>query len=152
MAFLYSPAPPKQHEPSVPLLVAFTYPGQPVPAMRARVTSRGTFNPEKYTRYRRGLAIAIRSEFQHLIPDAPVPGSKARAAFLRAHRYRLIADFYLEDHRPVDSDNLAKCLMDALQDSGIIQNDSQIDETTIRKHHGHESPRVVFTLEELQRE
>lgn len=42
-------------------------------------------------------------------------------------------DLYPPDKRKRDIDNVLKCLLDALQDSGIIQNDNQIYSLTITR-------------------
>jgi Holliday junction resolvase RusA-like endonuclease len=151
MSFLYNPEPPKMKKNPGPLSITFTYTGQPVAAKRARVTQRGTFNPAAYTQYKRALAIAIRIEFGHLIPEVPPAGSRARSQYIAAHRYRLIVEAYRADRRPVDGDNLAKTVLDALQESGLLLNDCMVDELMIRKHVDPSAPRLSFMLEELDR-
>lgn len=149
MKLLYSPVQPLKEEKASPLSITFMYPGEPVPAMRPRVTRNGTYTPRAYLLYKRGLSVALRAAFGHLFPDVPASGTRARSQFLARHRYRLAADFHLGNRRPVDGDNLLKALLDAVQDSGLILNDSQVDEVSARKHIDPQNPRVEFTLEEL---
>lgn len=146
MAFLYNPEPPKVQEP-LPLSITFQHLGEPVPAKRARVTRNGTFNPPEYTRYKRGLAITLRQEFEAMLPQVL---DKDRSKFIRHHRYWLEADFYLGHRRAMDADNLGKTLLDALQESGLILNDSQVDVLTCRKHLGSGQPRLEFTIGEIK--
>ena len=46
----------------------------------------------------------------------------------------VVIDTYPPDRRRRDIDNILKCLLDALQDSGIIKNDNLISELTIRRN------------------
>jgi Holliday junction resolvase RusA-like endonuclease len=149
MIALYAPAAPKQERAFEPLSIRFVFPGQPISAKRPRVTQRGTFTDPVYARYKANLTASIEKEFGHLSRAIPPVGSKERSKYMATHRYKLAADFYMQDRRHVDCDNLIKGVLDALQAAGILANDSQVDETLSRKHHDPAAPRLEVTLEEL---
>lgn len=99
------------------------------------MTRRGTFNPPRYSDYKKGLVSAL----------LMVSGS-----FNPAGRFRLVVDAYRSTRRVVDVDNLAKSVMDALQEAGLVDNDSQIEDLRVRKHLDRENPRVIFSLEKIR--
>jgi Holliday junction resolvase RusA-like endonuclease len=116
-------------------VIGLIHPGEPIPAKRARVTRWGTYTPPDYAQYKKNLAEAIQARF---VQDGD-----------KDSRYKLVVDAYRSNRRAVDVDNLAKSVMDALQDSGVILNDSQIDELVCRKHYDPKCPRVEFVLEQV---
>lgn len=126
----------------------FTFDGEPIPAMRPRVTRNGTFMPLAYRQYQMRLALSLRQSFGRL-GNFPPTGDKARSAYLKAHRYRLEIKAYRSNKRQVDADNLSKSVLDALQNAGIVANDSQVDELFCRKCVDPTSPRIEICLERL---
>jgi Holliday junction resolvase RusA-like endonuclease len=139
---------PKQaHIPEL-LAIQFTFEGEPIPAIRPRVTSRGTFTPLVYRQYKATMANALQQEYGLLVA-IPAPGSKDRSQYLKNHRYRLEVTAYRSNNRPVDTDNIAKTVLDALQDGGILANDSQVDELVSKKKFDQLRPRIEILLEEL---
>jgi Holliday junction resolvase RusA-like endonuclease len=129
-------------------LFRFSFDGEPIPAMRPRVTRNGTFTPLAYRQYKNRLALALRHGFGHLV-SIPASGDKARSSYLKSYRYRLKITAYRSNNRPVDADNLSKSVLDALQDAGILANDSQVDELFCRKCVDTTSPRIEIYLERL---
>lgn len=130
------------------LTLQFTFPGNPVPAMRPRLGRHRTYNPPVYTRYKTALVQALKKAFGHLALDIPPTGTKQRGHYLASHRYRLVVEVY-RVARKGDADNYLKTVQDAIQQAGIIGDDSQVDEVYCRKHIDRENPRVAFVLEEL---
>ena len=110
-------------------MISFEYAGEPIPAQRVRVTGRGSFNPKRYAEYKKGLVAALKG----LSP-------------MVLGRYRLEIEAYRSNRRPVDVDNLAKSVMDAIQEAGLIVNDSLIDELFVSKFVDPEHPRIGFKI------
>lgn len=131
--------------------ISFVYPGAPVPAMRPRHSQKGTYNPKQYTNYKKALAQAIRQKFGDLAQQVPPAGSKERSRYLKERRFRLIVEVHRTARRG-DADNFLKTVQDAIQQAGIIGDDSQLDEVYCRKYIDKQNPRIGFALEELDRE
>jgi Holliday junction resolvase RusA-like endonuclease len=116
------------------LLVELVYAGEPLPAPRPRVTSRGTFNDSAYTDYKLGLGWALKSatimarrEHGQKMPfDKPV---HVVAAFFRGKRGR------------VDLDNLVKSVLDAML-GVVIVDDAQVFSMNVSKQLGSANPRM----------
>lgn len=125
-------------------MLTFKFDGEPVPAMRARVTQNGTYTPAKYRQYKRRLAQALASNFPHLVQAL---SKNERAKVLKKVSYSL--DIIVCRSRATgDIDNFLKTVMDALQDSGIILNDKQITKSSQEIITGTEPPAVLITLNE----
>lgn len=103
------------------LIDAFEVAGEPVSKARARVTSHGTFTPQKT---RDAEAAVLR---------AWAKGKQSLLGNLATDTYELRCDFYLGNHRRRDLDNMTKLVLDALNGRAYID-DSQIVELTARKH------------------
>jgi Holliday junction resolvase RusA-like endonuclease len=120
-------------------VLEFEFKGNPIAATRPRVGKHGTYNVGDYAKYKEDLSFAISAtalrHSWHLSDKLPITGKLA----LRVRYYR-------SDKRRVDIDNLVKCTMDALQQSGLIQNDSDIQELHAMKLYDKENPRVWFEL------
>lgn len=126
------------------------YRKEPVPAQRPRFDSvRGrTYTPAKYDKYKRGLAKAIQLQAGPFIPP-PAPGSKERAKELKQNRYFLTLMVYRK-RNVGDGDNYLKSVQDALQDAGVIIDDSQIDIALVDKRFIDKvDPRVELELIQL---
>ena len=126
----------------------FTYPFPPVPASRPRVTQRGTFTPKRYADYKKALTLALFKEFGFWAWDIPPVGSKERSKWLKANRYGLQVDAFL-DKDTGDWDNYGKAVSDALEQAGIIANDKQIDTATVNKSIDRKNPRLEIRLWKL---
>lgn len=131
------------------LALHFEFQGEPIPAARVRATKSGhVYTPAKYATYKSALITALKNQFGDSIPTPPSPGSKQRSPWLATHRYRLIVEIYRSVNRG-DADNFLKTVQDAIQQAGLIGDDSQLDEVYCRKHIDKDNPRMAFVLEEL---
>jgi crossover junction endodeoxyribonuclease RusA len=110
-------------------MIAFTVPGDPVPAPRPRVTrSGGVFTPPKYEAYRDEVAWEYRRAQGR--NGRPIEGG------VIVH-----ATFFLRTRRRTDLDNLAKTILDAL--NGLAyKDDSQVCALAVRKLYDPDHPRV----------
>lgn len=124
------------------LRVPLTIPGPPVPKGRPRFDRKTgrTFTPARTRRYERHVA------------------SIAKAASMRmgaTHKHfvgaRIAArvEVYFPDLRRRDVDNVAKSVLDGIQLGGLIRDDLQVDELTVRRHLDRKRPRVEVTLETI---
>lgn len=126
--------------------IEFTFHGEPVPAARPRVTRNGSFTPEKYAAYKKSLTAALNAEYGFYgwdIPPTTVPTERQK--WMKANRYRLAITAYVSSLR-ADWDNLGKTVSDAIEQAGIIANDSQIDDAQVLKVRDKASPRVEIKL------
>lgn len=64
-------------------------------------------------------------------------------------RLKLTLEVYPARGKGQDLDNIPKAICDALQFSGIFNNDQQIDDLHVIRREKDASPRVMVTLEEL---
>jgi Holliday junction resolvase RusA-like endonuclease len=129
--------------------IEFVHHGEPVPAARARSGQGRTYTPEKYRAYKEGLATALMARFREILPE--IPGTripKERKKYLDQNRYRVEITVY-RSKRTGDWDNFAKSVCDALQDAGLIADDSQIDEGHCWKRIDKTNPRIEFELERI---
>ena len=116
----------------------------PKPTPRPRIYEGGVFYPKKYTYYMRELILKIKL--------LSIPNNDF---------YRLDARFFLPyakslpkckkiDGKPCrklcDNDNLAKGLMDALEKSGVVNDDRQFYITSQEKYFTVDKPRIEFEL------
>ncbi len=126
--------------------------GEPVPAQRPRFSRKTgrAYTPPAYSNYKSQLAGEIHYQFRKFISPPPPTGSKERRDYFKANRYKLSVKAY-RSRDTGDIDNFIKTVMDALKDSGLILNDSQIrrlvdSDILIDKI----SPRIEFTLTKMQ--
>ena len=96
-----------------------TVPGVPEIKSRPRVTKHGTFTPKKTIDAEKRIAAV----FASLYPDAT----------LITGPVEMIVDFWMPDYELKDVDNLAKLVMDALNQIAY-QDDSQVIALLARKH------------------
>lgn len=73
----------------------------------------------------------------------------ARGRKVESEYYRIRIDLYLAGRHRLDCDNAPKCILDALQDCGVITNDSKIDSLHIRKHRGAKELKTEIAVEAL---
>ena len=104
-------------------------PGRPVPASRPRVTRGHAYYPKRYSEWLDAAAWQVRATGERI--DGPVSVS---LRFLRDSTVIEVAAS--EVVRPsgvtADIDNLAKAGLDALQRGGLLENDSQVVELSVR--------------------
>lgn len=114
-------------------MIELTYHGQPIAFQRPRYDSRNhrSFNSTRYSNAKKAMADFIRTNAPGAYFDCPL---------------RLLVNFYRQDRRAVDLDNLVKALCDALQDSGVIKNDSQIEWLWAKRIYDKHNPRTHFVL------
>jgi len=105
--------------------------GVPVPAARARVVNGHAFTPEGYATWKAGAAFQLRAQLPEL-PAGPLavtvvvfhPRPKSRPAYIPAASWK--AGSVYEGITRSDLDNHVKAVLDALQDSGRLDNDNRV--------------------------
>lgn len=116
-------------------VITFQFNAEPVPASRPRVERYGTHNTPKYDDYKSDFS----KELQGAFPAeraTPIKGPfKLTATFCRKYKHK------------ADIDNFLKALMDAIQDSGIIENDSDITHVDANMFQVKEGAHTWFKLE-----
>lgn len=91
-------------------LFSATVPGTPIPQSRPRVTRDGrVYHGARSTNYRRALVLTLRTAIPWRMPALSGVAVELRARGLRANS---------------DLDNLAKQVLDALVDAGVLAGDS----------------------------
>jgi Holliday junction resolvase RusA-like endonuclease len=127
-------------------IIEMTFLGVPVPAARTRSSQAGHhYTPAKYKNYKKALSLAIAKEYPDLIASVPPPGDKKRGRYLAENRFGLVMRTYRIENRG-DDDNFRKTLQDALEQSGVIGNDAQIDWGFSSKEMDAGNPRIEFSL------
>lgn len=111
----------------------FTIPVGPMAKARPRITRRGTYMPDHYTAWRRAFTAHCLDQG---VPD--VVGPFAIGVIFQTKNGRM---------RP-DLDNAIGAVLDALQDAGIIANDSACDQLAAAKRKG-KTPAIIITLTPL---
>ncbi len=115
------------------MTIYFTVPGNPQPKQRARVVNGHSYTPRKTISAETTVALyclrALRSP-----------------RFSGALRVEL--RFYRSDNRRVDTDNLAKLVLDALNGVAWLD-DSQIVRLSVEKHVDRENPRTEVEVSTL---
>lgn len=114
------------------VVYAFTLDGEPVPAPRPRVTSRGVQSDPRYDAFKGAIAWAFKSastgmRFPH---EGPV---------------EMRIDFYCKTKRRTDIDNLSKSVMDGLNQIAYID-DSQVIKLVATKGYDPKNPRVAVRV------
>lgn len=66
-------------------------------------------------------------------------------------KLRVNIDVYPPDKRRRDLDNLNKCLLDSLQCAGIIKDDFDIDELSMKRKEVTKPGKVIITIEEIKK-
>lgn len=70
-----------------------------------------------------------------------------RAGILPAvERYEVEAHIYLGHGQRGDVDNFAKCLLDGLQEAGIIESDALVSDLILRRRRDRKAPRTEITV------
>ncbi len=114
--------------------LSFTVPGRPVPKERPRLGANGNvYTPRRTAMWEDLIAWHVRGERANF-GDAPV---QVRCTFHVAGRAG-------------DLDNCVKSLLDGIQKSGAIRNDSQVRDVQARiESCGRHEQRTVVTVEAL---
>lgn len=114
-------------------MIAVTIPGPPVPAARPRVVNSHAFTPEPYASWKRMAALLIRASTRgQTLPAGPLwlnvdvyhPRPKGRPDYVPADVWK--QGRVTPAVTRSDLDNHVKAISDALQDSGLIDNDNRI--------------------------
>lgn len=116
-------------------MIEYTFCGNPIPCKRPRVTRNGTFYDKGYADYKRKFAGALRDYFNGM---EPLSGE-----------LHFVAAYYRKNRVAVDLDNLIKATLDAVQEAGLIVNDSAIVQIEAVKRVDKANPRVEFRIGRL---
>jgi Holliday junction resolvase RusA-like endonuclease len=120
----------------------------PFPAPRPRFSKYGTYNPEKYTEYKKAFALLAKRQCKTYLNGA----IKLEVTFImqipkslsKKKQSELIGQYHIK--KP-DTDNLVKTVKDSL--NGVLyKDDSQISKVVATKIYG-ENPRALLELTEL---
>lgn len=136
--------------------IELTLNGNPIPASRPRLSYKTgqVYHEQKYKRFKKRLADAIKFRFGHLAADVPDKKESAlRKKYLKHVRFGLLVIIVPESgqHRG-DWDNYGKTVSDAIEDSGIIANDKQIVEAWISvREPDKDNPHLYFRLFKLEK-
>ena len=109
---------------------------EPVSVNRAYRTYQGRMLISREGRaYKKAVALLVRA---------------SRLCFTNKERLEVCATVHFRDKRRRDLDNLGKLMLDAMQDGGLYQDDSQIDDLRyIRGEVDKSNPRVVVVVTEI---
>ena len=116
----------------------------PKPTPRPRLGRFGTYNVPEYTKYKEDLVWLIKaakipvSDYGKISVTfyMPYPKSTAKKALIEGMPHRV---------KP-DADNYFKACADALEQAGIIKNDSQLYSCSITKKYTIEQPKIEIEL------
>jgi len=118
----------------------------PMGAPRPRVTRNGTYNPTRYTNYKRAIALQCRHIKKH---DGPVKLTLAfQFRYPKSWSKKRKAETHYHASKP-DTDNLIKGIKDAL--NGIAyRDDAQVVHVEAIKYYG-ERDLIIIEIEEAKR-
>lgn len=115
-------------------MLTATIPGKPVPAARPRVVNGHAFTPAEYAAWKRGAAFVLRAAGARCPcpPGVPLwaevtvyhPRPQSKPAHVDAETWR--SGMAVASVTRSDLDNHVKAVLDALQDSGWLDNDNRI--------------------------
>lgn len=114
-------------------MIRVIIPGKPVPAARPRVVHGHAYTPDGYARWKAYAAAVIRLAARGVtLPDGPLelvltvthprPATRPQHVSPEAWATRMIVPAITRS----DLDNHVKAVADALQDSGMLDNDNRI--------------------------
>ena len=131
-------------------MIEITFTGEPVPAQRTRTAKGGhRYTPKKYKAYKSDLINHIENKYSHLKKLVPSKeNKKERTKYFKENRFYISLAVYRSKSYG-DADNFLKAVQDALEQSGVIGNDSQIDDGDFRKRVDKNNPRIEFKLTKL---
>ncbi len=112
--------------------ISFTLPWRTMPKARPRVTKNNTYMPPKYAQWKKDVAEYIGIQYprtQLVRPLSLVVNFGSEETYVELVEYD--TDFKRSKYVRGDIDNLLGGLMDALQDSGLMANDSQVVHTVV---------------------
>jgi len=118
----------------------------PYPAPRPRFSKFGTYNPKKYTQYKKDFLLLTKVQcktyFEGCIELNITFFMQIPASLSKKKRSELIEQHY--HIKKPDADNLLKTVKDSLEGT-FYKNDSQICKVTMQKVYS-DKPRVEFEL------
>ncbi len=111
-------------------MIYLTFPGRPVPWARVKRGRNGhAYTPPKQAEHRERLAWAIKEAAEGQELRGPVCVDAVFDYGKKETRLKIYGrgekDTHYRDKIP-DVDNLLKAVLDALQDSGVVENDKQV--------------------------
>lgn len=116
-------------------MLTFTVPGPPVPKERARILKRRKYTPDKTKAFEASVAAFAKIAMRDA--DVEMVGKKIPVA--------LSLEFYMQDGRRRDIDNMAKSVMDGL--NGVLYHDDyQVVRLECVKSVDKDEPRTVIAL------
>jgi Holliday junction resolvase RusA-like endonuclease len=108
----------------------FVIPWRGKPKPRPRVTRHGTHNPREYTEWKGNvaeyIAAATREKFEGPVKVSMEFYSDEVAVIIQEYTSADSAQMVRAKYVTADIDNLVGGVMDAMQDSGLIENDKQV--------------------------
>ena len=119
------------------MALRFEVPGPPVPAGRARVTSRGAYTPERTRAY------------EHCVAAHAIAAVGRASSWPRDAEYAVTIELWHGDARRRDVDNGGKSVLDGLTRGGVWGDDSQVACLTVRRGLDRERPRAEIRIEVL---
>ena len=127
----------------------YNIPITPMPTPRPRLGRGGAYNPKSYSDYKKSLILYIKSlnidkgDYDYIHARFYIPFPK------NTPEKRKIEDLPLKTN--FDCDNVIKGLCDALEQSGVIENDRCLWSMFIEKFRTcNESGRIEFDLEIIE--
>ena len=131
------------------MTIEFTVPGKPVPMARPRVTSHGTYTPQRCRDYKTAVALAAKAAMRGKAPMDGAVHIILQFTFKTPKSWPKVkqacSGIVGHTSRP-DWDNLAKSVTDAM--IGIVyKDDSQIETASVDKRYG-DSDGVRIVVEE----
>lgn len=127
------------------ILINLVLKGEPVPFQRARANGAHRYNDPKYADYKKALANVIKGYYANLRADVIQVKEPGRREYIKQNRFGLILLVYQVKDKG-DRDNYTKTVQDALQDSGVIGDDVQIDWGFEAKFVDADAPRIEMIL------
>jgi len=120
---------------------------KPMPAPRPRVTRRGTYNPERYTNYKKAIAMQCRGMTKH--EGAVVMRVAFQFKYPKSWSKKKKEAAGYHTSKP-DTDNLIKGVKDAL--NGIAyHDDAQVSQIEAVKYYGDRDV-IAVEVEEIKNE
>ena len=133
-------------------MLTFEVLGNPQGKARARVTKWGAYTPDKTVLYENLIKMSFQQKYRNFKQLEGYLRVKITAVFepVKSTSKKNKELMYQQQIRPAkkpDIDNIAKCVLDAL--NGIAyKDDIQVVELTVNKHYGTNA-RLIITIDEV---
>lgn len=106
--------------------------------------------PPSVNRYLRRAGTRMHTTNEAKAYRASVGWLLAQAPRFGRHRVRILVDAFPPDNRRRDLDNIGKCLLDAVMHAGVFEDDSQVDELTLRRKPAVKGGTVILHIERME--